>query len=272
MMRLDKYLAHALGVSRSEIKVMLKKGRVSVPGAAALKADMKIDENQTVCVDGRQVTLHTGPLWYMMNKCAGVVTARTDARDRTVMDLMGEDARSDLSPVGRLDKDTEGLLLITSDGLKSHELLSPRKHVDKTYLAWVTGTLDEDTVKRFADGLEIGEKQKTLPAELVLLPDNAFDVPDAVRKGVHRQDMTFTRVVIHEGKFHQVKRMFRAVGSEVCYLKRTGMGCITLDESLSPGEYRLLTEEETALLYQTESDKALQGMEDNHEQPQAHNR
>lgn len=249
MMRLDKYLAHTLGLSRSEIKLMLKKGRVSVPGAGPAKADMKVEETQPVYVDGKPVAMQVGPVWYMMNKCAGVVTARSDSLDRTVMDLMGSDARKELNPVGRLDKDTEGLLLITDDGQKSHELLSPKKHVDKTYLAWVTGTLGEEAVKAFAEGLEIGEKHKTLPAQLTLLGEGAFAVPDDFRQKTDAQSMTYTRIVIHEGKFHQIKRMFHAVGSEVCYLKRVGMGSIVLDETLPAGSYRLLTEEETALLY-----------------------
>ena len=167
----------------------------------------------------------------MLNKPAGVVSATEDRRDTTVMDLIKEKKRKDLFPVGRLDKDTEGLLLITNDGDLAHRLLAPKKHVDKVYYAKVAGIVTEEDVERFAQGIDIGtdEEEMTRPAQL-----------DILKSGEESE----IRLTIHEGKFHQVKRMFQAVKKEVTYLKRERMGTLCLDEDLKPGEYRLLTEEE----------------------------
>lgn len=169
----------------------------------------------------------------MLNKPAGCVSARTDGQCRTVLDLIVSKKRKDLFPVGRLDKDTEGLLLITNDGKLAHRLLSPRHHVDKTYEAKIQGRVTEEHVKRFREGLDIGEERLTLPALLEILSSG---------------EISCIRVTIQEGKYHQIKRMFHAAGCEVLYLKRLSMGSLTLDESLQPGEYRPLTEEELAEL------------------------
>ena len=169
----------------------------------------------------------------MLNKPAGCVSARTDETSQTVLELLPEKKRRDLFPVGRLDKDTEGLLLITNDGQLAHRLLSPKRHVDKCYEADIQGCVTKEHVNMFLSGLDIGEEKKTLPAILEILKQG---------------DVSKVRVTIQEGKFHQVKRMFHAIGYEVLYLKRISMGSLKLDESLKPGEYRLLTEQELAKL------------------------
>ena len=164
---------------------------------------------------------------------AGVVSAREDKNESTVLDLIDEKQRKDLFPVGRLDKDTEGLLLITNDGELAHQLLSPKKHVDKVYFARIDGKVTEEDVRRFAEGLEIGEEKPTLPAYLEILKS---------------EEISEIRLTIREGKFHQVKRMFHAVGKEVIYLKRLQMGSLVLDPRLALGEYRELTGQELEAL------------------------
>ena len=165
----------------------------------------------------------------MINKPAGVISATEDKKQTTVVELIDERKRKDLFPVGRLDKDTEGLLLITNDGELAHRLLSPKKHVDKVYYAEIEGRVNEEDVQKFKDGIQIDEEFTALPAELVILESG---------------ETSKIEVTIREGKFHQIKRMFHAVGKEVIYLKRLSMGTLELDESLELGEYRKLTEEE----------------------------
>ncbi len=232
-MRLDKYLADCGVGTRSEVKVYLKKGLVTLNGEKAVKGDLKITEGtDVVCFQGEQVQYQKNR-YYMLNKPAGVVSAVTDNLHRTVIDLLDVVNKQNLFPVGRLDIDTEGLLLLTDDGPLSHELLSPKKHVDKTYYAVISGLVTEEDVIKFREGLSIGEKKNTLPGELVIL------------KAGETSEITLT---IHEGKFHQVKRMFEAVGKKVTYLKRLSMGSLVLDEALAPGEYRELTEIEVTKL------------------------
>lgn len=234
MLRLDKYLADMQVGSRTEVKQMIKKGQVTVDGAKALKPEQKIDIDKTeVIVNGQRIGYAEYEYW-MIHKPAGVVSATEDRHDKTVVELLKDSMRKDLFPVGRLDKDTEGLLLITNDGELAHELLSPKKHVDKTYFALIDGLVTLEDVKAFAEGLDIGEEKLTMPAELVILGTN-----DA-------ENTSEIEVTIREGKFHQVKRMFEAVGKTVTYLKRLSMGSLVLDETLAPGEARLLTEEELA--------------------------
>ena len=167
--------------------------------------------------------------YYMLNKPAGVVSATTDRQDKTVVELISSKKRRDLFPVGRLDKDTEGLLLITNDGELAHRLLSPKKHVDKVYYAKVQGIVDEVDQEIFAVVMSIGNGETALPSKLEIL---------------YSGEISEIRVTIQEGKFHQVKRMFHAVGKEVIYLKRLSMGTLLLDETLKSGEYRALTKEE----------------------------
>lgn len=231
MMRLDKYLAEMGVGTRQEVKKQIRQGKAAVNGTVVKAADTKIDEtSDEVTICGRNIS-YVSYEYYMLNKPAGVVSATEDRRDTTVIDLIKEKKRKDLFPVGRLDKDTEGLLLITNDGDLAHRLLAPKKHVDKVYYAKIDGMVTEEDVKRFAEGIDIGaeEEEMTRPAKLDIM------------KSAEESEI---RLTIHEGKFHQVKRMFLAVGKEVTYLKRERMGALCLDENLKPGEYRLLTEEE----------------------------
>ena len=230
-MRLDKYLAEMGVGTRQEVKKQIRQGKAAVNGTVVKAADTKIDEtSDEVTICGRNIS-YVSYEYYMLNKPAGVVSATEDRRDTTVIDLIKEKKRKDLFPVGRLDKDTEGLLLITNDGDLAHRLLTPKKHVDKVYYAKIDGMVTEEDVKRFAEGIKIGaeEEEMTRPAKLDIM------------KSAEESEI---RLTIHEGKFHQVKRMFLAVGKEVTYLKRERMGTLCLDENLKPGEYRLLTEEE----------------------------
>ena len=231
MMRLDKYLAEMGVGTRQEVKKQIRQGKAAVNGTVVKAADTKIDEtSDEVTISGRNIS-YVSYEYYMLHKPAGVVSATEDRRDTTVIDLIKEKKRKDLFPVGRLDKDTEGLLLITNDGDLAHRLLTPKKHVDKVYYAKIDGMVTEEDVKRFAEGIDIGaeEEEMTRPAKLDIM------------KSAEESEI---RLTIHEGKFHQVKRMFLAVGKEVTYLKRERMGTLCLDENLKPGEYRLLTEEE----------------------------
>ncbi|MCB7303306.1 pseudouridine synthase [Bariatricus massiliensis] len=229
MIRLDKYLADMGVGTRSEVKNFIRRGMVTVDGAAASRPEQKIQpERQTVMVNGSQVC-YVEFEYYMLNKPAGVVSAVTDTREKTVLDLLTGKKRKDLFPVGRLDKDTEGLLLITNDGELSHRLLSPSKHVDKTYFARIQGRATADDIRAFSEGIDIGDEKPALPAVLKILKTG---------------DTSEVEITIQEGRFHQVKRMFEAVGKKVIYLKRLSMGSVVLDETLPPGGYRELTKEE----------------------------
>lgn len=234
MMRLDKFLCETGMGTRSEVKNLIKKGLVTVNGEVAKKPELKMEEEKDrVCCQGRPVR-YTALEYIMLYKPAGTLSATEDQRQKTVLDLLGEDVlRRDLFPVGRLDKDTEGLLLLTNDGTLAHRLLSPKKHVDKTYFARVEGRMPLDAAAKFAEGMDIGDEKPTLPARLEIL--KAGDSESEVK------------ITLHEGRFHQVKRMCEAVGCPVIYLKRLSMGPLVLDEHLSPGQYRRLTEEEKNL-------------------------
>lgn len=232
MIRLDKYLADMSIGTRQEVKKYIRQGRVKINEDIIKKPEYKIREDEDkITFDGAPVAYETFE-YYMLNKPAGVISATEDKRDKTVLDLIKEKKRKDLFPVGRLDKDTEGLLLITNDGALAHRLLSPKKHVDKCYYAEISGGVTEDDVRVFKERINIGTQEEpewTIPAELKIL-----------EKGT----VSRIRLTIREGKFHQVKRMFLAVGKEVVYLKRERMGALVLDEELAPGEYRKLTDSE----------------------------
>ena len=269
MLRLDKYLADMQVGSRTEVKQMIKKGQVSVDGAKALKPELKIDiEKAKVTVNGQQIGYAEYEYW-MLHKPAGVVSATEDRHCKTVVDLLVDSMRKDLFPVGRLDKDTEGILLITNDGDLAHDLLSPKKHVDKTYYARIDGVVTEEDVKAFAEGLDIGEEKLTMPAELRILsvhPAAGFQTEkpvesDGIGEGVEptAAGTSEIQVTIQEGKFHQVKRMFETVGKTVTYLKRLSMGSLVLDENLKVGEARLLTEEELDSLRSGNNKKSQNG-------------
>lgn len=236
-MRLDKFLADMNFGSRKETKQLIKKGWVSVNDQIIRSDKHQVDEKKDqVKVEG-EIVVYQKDFYYLLNKPAGVVSATVDNFDETVLDLFDdEDFREDLFPVGRLDKDTEGLLLIMNDGQLAHRLLSPKHHVDKEYYAEVAGIMTEEDVQIFAQGLLIDGGEQCLPAELTI---------EAVDEG---QQTSVIRLVLHEGKFHQVKRMVQAVGKEVTYLKRLRMGKLWLDAELPLGAYRPLTQAELSLL------------------------
>ena len=228
MMRLDKFLCEMGIGTRSEVKTCLKKGQVTVNGEIIKKPEVKIDEdNDKICFLG-QMLAYEAVQYFLLNKPAGCVTATRDNLSETVMSFLPENRRDDLFPVGRLDKDTEGLLLITNDGQLAHELLSPKKHVDKTYFAVIDGAVKEEHKQLFLDGLDIGDDEPTMPAKLEILKSG---------------ETSEIELTIQEGRFHQVKRMFEAIGTKVTYLKRISMGPLSLGD-LQPGEVRVLTETE----------------------------
>lgn len=233
--RLDKYLAQMQVGTRSEVKKLIRSGRVRVGGCICTKADEKFDPEQTEVMVGHEPVGYAAYEYFMLNKPKGCVSATEDSRHPTVLDYITKHRRKDLFPVGRLDIDTEGLLLITNDGMLAHELLSPAKHISKTYEAKIDGIVTKGDVEAFAGGMDIGEKKPVKPAELVVLKADVI---------------SHVRVTIYEGKFHQIKRMFEAVDKPVLALKRIAMGALTLDEALAPGEYRPLTEEEMYYLRQ----------------------
>lgn len=239
-MRLDKFLADMGKGTRSQLKEAARKGRIRVNGEVVKKADVKVKiPGDKVTFDGIPVSYVTME-YYMLNKPQGVVSATEDKKYQTVVDLIGDKNRKDLFPAGRLDIDTEGLLLITNDGALTHRLLAPKKHVDKIYFAVCEGHVPDSAIIEFSDGILLPDGLQCLPAGLEILERKMEDgVP-----------VSNVRLTIREGKFHQVKRMMEAVGCPVKFLKRLTMGPLTLDESLKPGEYRPLTEEELELLNQ----------------------
>jgi 16S rRNA pseudouridine516 synthase len=230
--RLDKYLADMGLGTRTEVKKDIKRGRISVNQEIIKSPEYKIDiQTDVVLADGKEIA-YEKMVYYMLNKPQGVVSATEDRRDRTVLELIQEKKRKDLFPVGRLDKDTEGLLLITNDGELAHNLLAPKKHVDKKYFVRLKNALSEENRKHLEEGVDIGEDKLTMPSQVFLLNEEKNEV----------------EIIIREGKFHQIKRMFHAVENEVVFLKRLSMGSLVLDENLLPGEYRLLTPEEIVRL------------------------
>ncbi len=232
-LRLDKYLTDMGIGTRSEVKNIIRKGKVLVDGEMVKKPETKIvlSKMKVIC-DNVEISYQSYE-YFMLNKPAGVITATRDKKASTVLDLLDDAKRNDLFPVGRLDKDTEGLLLITNDGDLAHQLLSPKKHVAKTYFARIEGKVTQSDIDAFEEGIFIEEELKTKPATLV------------IQKSDEISEILLT---IYEGKFHQIKRMFEAVDKKVVYLKRITMGPLILDETLDLGEYRLLTELEIETL------------------------
>ena len=231
MERLDKLLAGTGRWSRREVKDMIRLGRVGVDGRAAARPEEKCAAEAVITVDGERIACG-GLLYLMLHKPAGYISATDDPKQTTVLELLPEHLRRvGLFPAGRLDKDTEGLLLLTNDGVLAHELLSPKKHVDKTYFVRVDGQLDREDTAAFASGMTLADGYTCLSAGLELLerPDEAL-------------------VTLREGKYHQIKRMLAARGKPVVYLKRLTMGPLTLDEGLLPGQWRELTPQERAAL------------------------
>lgn len=229
--RLDKFLADMNVGTRSEVKNLIKKKRVKVNGVIVNKDNLKIDiENDEVTL-GDSLIKYVEYEYFMLNKPAGVVSATEDSKDKTVVDLIKENTK-DIFPVGRLDKDTEGLLILTNDGQLAHNLLSPKKHIDKKYYAKIDGIVGIEHIEQFLEGLNINDEYITKPAILDII---------SIDKENNQSEVYVT---ITEGKYHQVKRMFKAIGMKVIYLKRISMGKVVLDKGLALGEYRHLTEEE----------------------------
>lgn len=234
-LRIDKILSHLGIATRSESKKLAKQGRITLDGLTIKDSGLQIDPDLSVLeVDGQAVRYREF-IYVLLNKPQDVVSATEDKYDRTVIDLLdAEYAAFEPFPVGRLDKDTEGLLLLTNDGQLAHELLSPRKHVPKTYEAVVLGAVDEADGAAFAAGVTLDDGYETMPAELEIVR----------RYALEGEEHAEIRLTIMEGKFHQVKRMFEAVGKKVIFLKRVSMGPLQLDPALAPGEYRELSDDE----------------------------
>lgn len=231
-LRLDKFLSNQLNISRADAKELIKKRLVTVNGSTAKLFDMKIDpETDVVSAEGRTVT-YREHIYIMLNKPADVVCATRDRLSETVLELIPEELRRDgLFPAGRLDKDTVGFVLITDDGVFAHDMLSPKKHVDKKYFAVLEKNITEKDIELLKSGITIDGGEKCLPAEAVT---------------ADRQNKIF--LTLREGKYHQVKRMAEALGNRVLYLKRVSIGGLPLDESLREGECREITSEELKLI------------------------
>ncbi|WEK55438.1 MAG: pseudouridine synthase [Candidatus Cohnella colombiensis] len=259
--RLDKMLGNLGFGTRSEIKLFVRQGAVTVNGAKVKDPGLQVDPtNDDVNLHGERIQ-YRDTIYVMLHKPAGVVSATEDNRDRTVLDLLDREVTVfQPFPVGRLDKDTEGLLLLTNDGKLAHELLSPRKHVPKTYRALVAGDVDHVDRDTFAQGVKLDDGYVTMPAQLQRL-DNVDELTAAIAH-VHRVGgttdyvtLSWVELTIHEGKFHQVKRMFEAVGKKVLYLRRVSMGPLKLDAALAPGQWRELTQEEIDSLHNQRKDE-----------------
>lgn len=231
--RLDKFLADMGFGTRSQVRQQIAGGNVTVNGLPARRPELKVDTDKDRVLFCGTEAAYAQYEYYMLNKPAGVVSATEDKKEHTVLDLLQERKRKDLFPVGRLEKDTEGLLLITNNGDLAHRLLAPGRHVDKVYYAEIDGKVTREDAELFRAGVDIGDKKKTMPAFLEIL------------SSADRSEILLT---IREGRFHQVKRMFHAVGKEVLFLRRIQMGPLKLDEKLRPGEYRRLTKEEVEKL------------------------
>ncbi len=238
--RLDKYLADAGIGTRKEVKHYIKKGGIRVNDTIVCKSDLKINPETDIIYYGNQKICLPAFEYYILNKPAGYVSATKDNTAPTVLSLI-DSRRKDLFPVGRLDKDTEGLLLITNNGELAHRLLSPKHHVNKIYYAIIEGIVDETDITAFQKGLEIGDEdlKTALPAELKL-----YQKPD------FSKNLSYIEVTVQEGKFHQIKRMFQAVGKKVVYLRRIHFGSLSLPDDLLPGDYRKLTDEELKSLWE----------------------
>lgn len=232
--RLDKVLSNFGYGTRREIRQLVKDGAVKVRGVVAMDGGMHIDPSSVSIEINGELLVYREFIYVMMNKPAGVISATTDNKLETVVDILPEKFKPfGLFPAGRLDIDTEGLLLLTNDGRLTHNMLSPRKHVPKRYYALIDGCVEEEDAKRFKEGVVLDDGYRTMPAELYIIKSGRYSEIE---------------LVLHEGKFHQVKRMFEAVGRKVKYLKRIAMGGLNLDESLMPGGCRELLPDEVKLL------------------------
>lgn len=233
-MRIDKFVSEQAGVSRSDAKSMIKKGLVQVNGVCVKSADGKLDpENDTIIIDGKEITYRQF-MYIMLNKPDGVICATRDGLSETVLELLPpEFRRKGIFPAGRLDKDTEGFVFITDDGALAHKMLSPRNHVEKEYVVTLEKPAEKGYVELFASGMTIDGGEICMPARLILT-----------------EEPYVVRLILHEGKYHQVKRMMQAAGNRVTHLKRVRMGGIELDSKLAPGQSREITSEELGRLWQ----------------------
>lgn len=277
--RLDKFLADSGAGTRTEVKKLIQKGMVQVNGETAKKPELKVDpERDVVEFGGERLGTRAEFVYYLLHKPAGYVSATEDTREKTVLELVPKDGRRNLFPVGRLDKDTEGLLLVTDDGQLAHQLLSPKKHVDKTYFAVTEGKVVPEDIEKIQVGVDIGDEEPALPGKLEILKvweenpkQEVASGKDCEGKNVKGDSETMTDkadneeykadveksfwrseilLTIQEGRFHQVKRMMEAVGKKVIYLKRISMGPLTLPDDLPKGQARELTPDELAALRQ----------------------
>lgn len=248
MERIEKIIASATGYSRSEIKNLIKRGSVQVEGVSKVSPGLLLDDSiAKIYLDGKPLEIESGFCYYVMNKPAGYVTANKDGLSKVVMELFPQNLRKKLEPVGRLDKDTEGLLLFTDDGALNHRLMSPKHHVEKTYLALVDVKPKENAEKLFEAGMDIGDDKLTLPARLEIMDEVFFrNFLEEIRekeyfiealKGVDTSKAAAVKVTLSEGRYHQVKRMLLKTGSRVLYLKRISLAKLTIPDGLKEGEY-----------------------------------
>jgi 16S rRNA pseudouridine516 synthase len=232
--RIDKILSNMGYGSRKEVKELIRAGSVEIDGAVVKDSGQQVEtEFQEIKVNGSRL-FYKDTIYILMNKPQGVISATEDSRERTVVDLLSDEFKAfSPFPVGRLDKDTEGLLLLTNDGQLTHRLLSPKKHVPKTYLAKIMGRVTEEDVEAFGRGVTLEDGYRTMPSKLKILESD---------------DVSQVEITIYEGKFHQVKRMIKSVNKEVIYLKRISMGELKLDETLELGDFRELNENELRII------------------------
>lgn len=236
-LRLDRMLS-SLGIgTRKDIRKILSSQELTVNSVRVKNPALKVDTEKDKLMFGGKPLVYKEYSYIMMNKPAGVISASEDKKVETVIDLLPEElVRPNLFPAGRLDKDTEGFILITNDGTFAHRILSPKKHVEKEYFATIDKNLNETQIELFETGLDIGEDNLTLPAKLKVLSTD------------ETTGKTDVSVIIHEGKFHQIKRMFEAISREVLYLKRVSIGGLKLDENLDYGQSRLITDDELEMI------------------------
>ena len=234
ILRLDKFLVTMNVGSRTELKKIIKNGQIKVNGIISTKPEEKIDEDKDCIKFNEEIITYEPYVYYMLNKPQNTVSATIDNTAKTVVELLKAENRTDIFPIGRLDKDTEGLLLLTNDGSFAHKIISPSKKVYKTYFAIVEGEITKNHIEQFAKGFSIEDDKNTLPAILKI--------------GLTKAKETEVTISICEGRYHQIKRMFHAIGSKVLYLKRISIGDLLLDETLPLGGYRPLTKEERELL------------------------
>jgi len=241
-MRLDKFLSDCGLGTRKQLKEYIKNGMVTVDGNIISKPEFAVDPNKNeILFSGESLTENYSEFrYYILNKPQGVVSATKDNHDKTVLDLIDTGLDKNLAPVGRLDKDTEGLLIITNDGKLTHSLLSPKKHVEKEYVVYTRDKVSDEDIRKLEEGVDIGDEEPTLPAKAFIKRDENGE------ETLH--------LILHEGRFHQVKRMLLAVGNEVTFLRRIRMGKLSLTGDLKVGEYRELTKEELSLLQEKNTD------------------